>query len=116
MFGYGLKSLLSKEKNIKIVGQESDTQRAHQKIKKLQPDTVIVDTSRKVDREYTNFIEILEKGASPIKVILISLDDNKIRVVQTKQWIADGVADLVNAIAGAFASDSMSDVSDSSAP
>ena len=69
MFGYGLKSLLNKESNINIIGQESDTLRAHQQIKKLQPDTVIIDTSRMLDQAYAELIKIVSTDSSPPKII-----------------------------------------------
>lgn len=112
MFGYGLKSLLSEEDHIDIVGQESDTSQALPKIRACQPDSVIIDTSRPLKRGYTSFTQALTTGSPPIKVILVSLDDNKIHVVQSRQWVASGVADLIDAIGGIFSAEAISSVSE----
>lgn len=105
MFGYGLKSLLSQENNIEIIGQESDTRQALQEIQASQPDTVIIDTSRSLKQGYSNFTQALTGHSPSIKVILVSLDNNKIHVVQSRQWVASGVADLIDAIGGIFSAE-----------
>jgi DNA-binding NarL/FixJ family response regulator len=44
MFSLGLENLLRQDKEIKILGQETDREKAILKIQELQPDVVIVYT------------------------------------------------------------------------
>lgn len=93
MFSLGLENLLRQDKEIKILGQETDRERAIRKIEELQPDIVIVyaDDSQIGSRSF--IIEILRINPS-IKVIGLSLQNNTFYIYQVKQGETSSVDDL----------------------
>ena len=93
MFGQGLESLLRQEAKFEIVGQETDVDRALEKIKALQPEVIILDS----DNSSLAVTTVL--AASPgVKVISLSLQNNDLYVYQARQRVTRDVEDLFEAI------------------
>lgn len=99
MFGRGLESLLKQEDSeLEIVGQESDVERAIEQIKELKPDTVILDSD---DPPYDSMPAVLRrilKDNLGIRIIGLSLQNNRLYVYVATQWVVNSVGDLLNAI------------------
>lgn len=93
MFGRGIESLLREETTLDIVGQETDINRAIERIGRLRPDVVIVDHDES-DLEIAHILRV-----SPnIKVIGLSLQNNNLYVYQARQRITRSVEDLLQAM------------------
>lgn len=93
MFSLGLENLLRQDKEIKILGQETDREKALRKVEDLKPDVVIVyiDDSQVGSRSF--IIEILRISPTT-KVIGLSLQNNSFYVYQVKQGETSSVDDL----------------------
>lgn len=93
MFSLGLENLLRQDKEIKILGQETDREKAILKIKELRPDVVIVYTDDSHVGSRSFIIEIL-KTSPTSKVIGLSLQNNTFYVYQVKLGETGSVDDL----------------------
>lgn len=93
MFSLGLENLLRQDKEIKILGQETDREKAIQKIEDLKPDVVIVYTDDSQIGSRSFIIEILKTNPTT-KVIGLSLQNNTFSVYQVKQGETGSVDDL----------------------
>jgi chemotaxis response regulator CheB len=97
MFGDGLKSLLSQSTRVKIVGQETNIDRAIEQVKKIQPDVIILDSEDAV-HALTLMLRRVLQPQSTIKVIGLNLHSNDLYTYQTSYRIARGPEDLVELI------------------
>jgi chemotaxis response regulator CheB len=97
MFGHGLESLLHKESDLEVIGQEMEIERAIEAIKKLEPDVVILDTEGLSYGSVRELMAIL-KAASIVRVITLNLHNNTLHVYRAKRQIAKGTEDIIQAI------------------
>ena len=97
LFGAGLRSLLQERQapNVEVVGMAAATDAALAALASLKPDIVIVDHDDKaVNRE--EFLARFVEGASPLRVVLVSLketgpavvyDRRSLAVSQVEEWL-----------------------------
>lgn len=98
MFSRGLESLLRQGNRLEVIGQETDLDRAIERIKNLQPDVVIVDNSGPGQQGISAAVlQILDEN-SATKVIGLSLQGNHLSIYQSTRRIITGVEDLMNVI------------------
>lgn len=97
MFGHGLESLLRKESDLEVIGQEIEIGRAVEAIKKLEPDVVILDTEGLPSGSVRELMAIL-KAASIVRVIALNLHNNTLYAYRAKRQIAKGIEDIIQAI------------------
>lgn len=97
MFGHGLESLLRKESDLEIIGQEMEIGQAVEAIKKLEPDVVILDTEGLPYGSVRELMAIL-KAASIVRVIALNLHNNMLSAYKAKRQIAKGIEDIIQAI------------------
>jgi len=81
----GLKSLLARNKHIKIVGESSNTEELLKKVHDLQPDVVLMDYK---NSHHFNLEDIKEvKTISPSsKMLIISSDDDKNNIFKVIEY------------------------------
>jgi two-component system, NarL family, nitrate/nitrite response regulator NarL len=72
----GLQSLLSRQSNLKVVGEACDGDEALRKTRELKPDVVLMDISMP-GMNGLAVTEVLRKELSQIKVLIISVHNNK---------------------------------------
>lgn len=107
MFQHGLESLLSQQNGVDIVGRATNPDLAIEQIKTLQPDVVIVDSTKLSAEVISKIIRVLSDYRDT-KVIGLNLHDNQLTLYQRNQsvaveyqkleWQVDGITDLLNAI------------------
>jgi chemotaxis response regulator CheB len=97
MFGDGLRSLLSQAARVKIVGQETNIDRAIEQVKKIQPDVIILDSDDAV-HVITLMLRRVLRPQSSIKVIGLNLNSNDLFTYQTTYRVARRAEDLVELI------------------
>lgn len=97
MFSRGLESLLRQKTGTKIIGLETDLERAIKAIKKLNPDVVILDNNTSLTESAPDVMRIL-KATPEIKVISLNLHNNNLRIYRATKRVARSVDDLVSAI------------------
>ncbi|MBI1879706.1 MAG: hypothetical protein HYR94_16045 [Chloroflexi bacterium] len=85
MFGQGLENLLRQEKEIKILGHETNVERAIERIKAFRPEVVIIYRDDTHTNSRAIVIEILK--ANPAFF-----------VYQATQWVTNELEDLIKAI------------------
>jgi two-component system nitrate/nitrite response regulator NarL len=81
----GLQSCLSRNENLKVVGEASDGEEALRKIKELVPDVVLLDISMPKLNGLA-VTEALRKEAPKVKVLILSVHGNKeyiFRIIQS---------------------------------
>lgn len=93
MFSLGLENLLRQDKEIKILGQETDREKALRKVEDLKPDVVIVYTDDSQVGSRSFIIEVLRISPTT-KVIGLSLQNNSFYIYQVKQGETSSVDDL----------------------
>ena len=81
----GLKSLLARNKHIKIVGESSNTEELLKKVHDLQPDVVLMDYK---NSNHFNLEDVKEvKTISPSsKLLIISSDDDKDNIFKVIEY------------------------------
>jgi DNA-binding NarL/FixJ family response regulator len=97
MFGRGLESLLQQESELKVIGSETNTGQALDKIKELQPDVVVIyadDVRFNSDAMITGIFKVSPQA----KVIVMSIHNNLFYVYQAAQRTANDLEDLITAI------------------
>jgi DNA-binding NarL/FixJ family response regulator len=97
LFGQGVESLLRQEARLEIVGQETDADKAIERIKELQPNVVILDCAEPGCDPAPAVMRILREGVET-KVIGLNLQDNTMCIYRGEQRVVKDVKDLVQAI------------------
>jgi len=97
LLGQGVESLLGREASLEIVGQETDVDKAIERIRELQPDVVIVEDGDPAF-DPASFITRIVKEGLGVKVIGLNLDGNTIYIYRGEQQVIKEVEDLVKAI------------------
>lgn len=97
MFSRGLESLLARDVELKVIGQETDVEQALNQIKQLQPDVVIIYEDDKRGIPPSLIFEIF-KIIPDVKVISLNLQNNIFYVYQAAQQVAREPEDLFQAI------------------
>jgi DNA-binding NarL/FixJ family response regulator len=97
LFGQGVMRLLKSEREIEIIGKGAETDQAIKDIERLAPDAVIVESRDLIQDSVSTVARILGTSTT-MKVVCLSLNDNKFHVYQGEQREARGVEDLVDAI------------------
>jgi DNA-binding NarL/FixJ family response regulator len=97
LFGHGVASLLDRQKNVEIVGWETDVDQAVQKVKMLHPDVVIVDSADPDCILAPCTVRLLseEIGAT---IIGLYLESNAMTIIRKEERTIREVGDLVQAI------------------
>lgn len=96
MFAHGIRSLLSRDLDYEIVGQEADVDEAITQIKQLEPDIVILDSSGSSDHKIELKPILLARPG--IKVIGLSLNNNNLYIYQATQRVVQTIEDFKTAI------------------
>lgn len=96
MFAHGLESLVNRDLQLKLVGQEKNIDQAIPLVKALQPDVVILDSSGWGQNEA--YLNRLLQARPSLKVIDLSLDDNNLHIYRSTQKMVESLEDLKNAI------------------
>lgn len=97
MFSGGLKSLLSQDPEVEIIGEETEVNRAVNQLQTLQPDVVIWGSSGMNPALVQEEIRLV-KAAPGVKIIGLSLQNNNIVVYQSARQIIGDIQDLIKAI------------------
>lgn len=97
MFSRGLESLLARDVELKVIGQETQVEQALKQIKHLKPDVVIIYEDGQRGVPSSIIIEIF-KITPGVKVISLSLQNNIFYVYQAVQQVAQEPEDLFKAI------------------
>lgn len=97
MFSGALKSLLSEDPGVEIIGEETEVNRAVKQVKTLQPDVIIWSNSGMNPALAQEEIHLV-KAMPGMKIIGLSLQNNNIVVYQSARKIIGDIQDLVLAI------------------
>lgn len=97
MFSRGLESLLARDVELKVIGQETDVEQSIKQIKNLQPDVVIVYEDIRSGIPPSIIPEIF-KVHPRAKVISLNLQNNIFYVYRATQQVAVDPEDLFKAI------------------
>ena len=93
----GLERILGQSETIKVVGQETNIDRAMARIDQLAPDVVILDGDEPPYDSMAFILTNLNARSIP-KIIGLNLQNNNLRIYETQQWVARSVEDLIAAI------------------
>jgi len=93
LFGRGVESLLCQEVGLEIVGWEANADQAVERIRKLQPDVVILDSGDPTPE----VLRVLREGVGT-KVIGLNPEDNTMCIYRGEQRVVKRIEDLVEAI------------------
>ncbi len=97
LFGDGVQALLSREKEVEIVGRETDFEAAIAQIQRLCPDVVILDSSLQAGEVAATAARVV--AARPnTKVVAMSLEGNIVTVFRQEQKTVHEIQDLLRAI------------------
>ena len=96
LFQHGLKQLLQQFPGLTIIGQEKEIKPALDRIKQLEPDTVIFDTS--ASESFPKDVMQLLMSIPNTLIIGLSLRDNRLYLFRAENGVVDQVDDLVAAI------------------
>ncbi len=97
LFVRGLKSLLSHEPRLEIIGEETSIDRAIEQIEVFVPDVIIWSDSGRMSISAPEEMHLL-KAKPGIKVIGLSLTNNDLFIYRSTQRHVKSVEDLVEAI------------------
>jgi DNA-binding NarL/FixJ family response regulator len=97
IFGQGLENLLRREAMVEIIGQATDVTQGIEQIKALQPDVAIIDTDSPPDDSAAIVMRILMENPN-IKVISLSLHNNKYYIFQALLGVTTSPRDLAKAV------------------
>jgi DNA-binding NarL/FixJ family response regulator len=97
LFGQGVENLLRREEGLDIVGQETDADKALERIKEIRPDVVILDCAEPGCDPTLAVMRILREGVQT-KVIGLNLQDNTMYIYRGEQRVVKEVKDLIEAI------------------
>jgi DNA-binding NarL/FixJ family response regulator len=97
LFARGVESLLSKEREVEVVGMERDQRQTLEKIRLLDPDVILVDSSTHPEASSITIPEIFQKAPNA-RVISLSLRENGIDIYDKQHVVASGPQDLLRVI------------------
>ncbi len=97
LFSQGVETLLRREKDLEVVGRESDVDKAIDRIRELHPDIVILDHGSPTCSRAPIVMRILEEQLGS-RVIGLDLQSNTVCVYRGEQIIVRGVEDLMKAV------------------
>ncbi len=97
IFGQGVQELLARDAQMRIVGRETDKDKALDQIAAQKPDVVIVDAGDPPCDQTSLVLRILTEHPE-IRVVELSLQNNAISIFRKKQIVAHCVDDLKDAI------------------
>jgi DNA-binding NarL/FixJ family response regulator len=99
LFTQGVDSLLEREPGLEVVGWETDPDEAIRRIRKVQPDVVILASEDATLWPSADAIRLLREGlGTKIKIIGLNLQDNTLCIYHGEQREVKEVGDLVRAI------------------
>lgn len=88
--------LLLDHPEIEWLGTTSNYASAQETIHMLHPDTIIVE---EVEGGLpAKLIELLETESAPVRLICVSLDDNRLQIYSRENWIVSEAGDLLRLI------------------
>jgi two-component system nitrate/nitrite response regulator NarL len=97
LFVQGLKSLLTHETKLEIVGEETTMERAVEQIELLGPDVIILSENSRVSDSALEEMFLL-RAKPGIKVIGLSLQNNGLFIYLSARRDVESLEDLVKAI------------------
>ena len=97
LFSQGVEILLRQEKDLTIVGRETDADKAIERIKELRPDVIILEHALPEYDPMPIVMRLLIERLNA-KIIGLNLQANSIYIYREEQRMVRGVADLVTAI------------------
>lgn len=97
MFSRGLKSLLTCQAEVEIVGEETNIDQAIQQMEVLGPDVIIISDSGRMNDFALEEMRLL-KTKPGIKVIGLSLENNDLFIYHSTRMKVTGEKDLFTAI------------------
>ncbi len=97
LFARGVQSLLGQEKEVEVVGMERDDHQALEKIRRLRPDVILVDSSTAPEGHCLTISGIFQE-IPEARVITISLRENGIDVYDKQRIVAAGPEDLLRVL------------------
>jgi DNA-binding NarL/FixJ family response regulator len=97
LFARGVESLLSKEREVEVVAMERDHRQTLDKIRLLDPDVILVDSSTHPEASSVTIPEIFQKAPNA-RVISLSLRENGIDIYDKQHVVASGPQDLLRLI------------------
>lgn len=98
LFGQGLRSILHEEREIDIIGQESDVDRAITRVADLQPDVIILDSDDSTDVTNAVLLQRLLQENPTVRVVGMSLKHDQLRTYTTEHRVIKSVSNLLDAI------------------
>lgn len=98
LYSRGVEILLRQDKGIEFVGEETDKERAIQRIAETEPDVVLLEHDLKPDLGVL-VMQILEAAPST-KIIGLNLVDKTIRVYRSELRTTHEIGDLLQVIKG----------------
>jgi DNA-binding NarL/FixJ family response regulator len=90
--------LLLDHPDVEWVGESPDFVAVHSILAGLQPDTILVEESE--GKISTNALEILEASSWNVRVVGLSLDDNRLSVYRREQQTVGKSKDLLHLVLG----------------
>lgn len=97
LFSRGVEILLRQDKDIQLVGEETEGDRAIERIKALCPDVVLLEQESPARDPAPVVMRILNELPNA-KIVGVHLADNTIRVYRGEQRIARAIGDLLEVI------------------
>ncbi len=95
LFAQGVQSLLEGQQDLAVVGMAPADLDVIDKIRASRPDVVILDADS--DAQMTLLPALLRENMG-VKLVGLTLEDNRIDIYYQKQFVGTGVADLVEAV------------------
>ena len=93
----GLTHILGEQTGVEIIGAVSDWAAARQTLRRRQPETIIVDHTN-AELRAADLSPLLENDYPSIKVIYLTLADNKMVIHDRKQVSGATMRDLLQAL------------------
>lgn len=97
IFHGSLRKLLN-HPELEWVGTASDWTTAHSEIEKLRPDTILVEEPE--EQAASEALEILEASSWDVRVVSVSLNDNRLSVFHREQKTVGQADDLLHLVLG----------------
>lgn len=97
LFARGIKDMLHQERNLQILGWETDPSRALQSIAQIHPDAVIVATWNAANEFAPAVMTVLRRDPA-IKVVEVNLESNTLFIYGKELRVVREVKDLLEAI------------------